>query len=223
MATSTDRKESPEADEFIPTRRTLLGRLRDWDDQESWREFFETYWRLIFSVCVKSGLPEEDARDVVQETILSVAKQMPDFRYDPQKGSFKAWLLQITQRRIVDHLRARPPWQARPKAGASDESGTGTTDRLPDPNTVSVESIWEEDWQRNVLEVAVKRVKRKVTARQFQIFDLAVVKEWPAKDIAETVHVSRAQVYLIKHRVSRLVQAEARQLERQMIEGRLVE
>jgi len=35
-------------DELIPTRQSLLGRLKDWEDQASWREFFDTYWRLIY-------------------------------------------------------------------------------------------------------------------------------------------------------------------------------
>ncbi len=32
-----------EQDTYLPTRRTLLERLRDWEDQHSWREFFELY------------------------------------------------------------------------------------------------------------------------------------------------------------------------------------
>jgi DNA-directed RNA polymerase specialized sigma24 family protein len=38
-------------------------------------------------------------------TVIAVARKMPGFRYDPQRGSFKQWLLRITHRRIADHLR----------------------------------------------------------------------------------------------------------------------
>ena len=34
-------------DELLPTRWTLIERLKNWDDQESWRQFFDTYWKLI--------------------------------------------------------------------------------------------------------------------------------------------------------------------------------
>ena len=37
-------------DELIPTRRSLLSRLKDWDDQDSWKEFFDTYWKLVYGV-----------------------------------------------------------------------------------------------------------------------------------------------------------------------------
>jgi hypothetical protein len=36
--------------ELIPTRQSLLGRLKDWADSESWRDFFDTYWKLIYGV-----------------------------------------------------------------------------------------------------------------------------------------------------------------------------
>src|ERR1043165_8885272 len=89
----------------LPTRRTLLSRLRNLGDDASWRVFFDTYWRLIYNVARKSGLSDGDAQDVVQDTVIAVARKMPGFHYDPAKGSFKQWLLLITRRRIQDHLR----------------------------------------------------------------------------------------------------------------------
>src|SRR6476646_9677099 len=91
--------------DLIPTRRSLLSRLRDLGDQESWSDFFRSYWRLIYQVSLKAGLSDAEAQEVVQETVISVAKQMPGFRYDPERGKFKGWLLQITRRRIADQVR----------------------------------------------------------------------------------------------------------------------
>ena len=94
-------------DPFLATRQSLLSRLKAWDDHESWRDFFDTYWRLIYGLAVKSGLTNTEAEDVVQETLLAVAKEMPDFKYDPARGSFKGWLLEITRRRIANQVRRR--------------------------------------------------------------------------------------------------------------------
>src|SRR5690349_5651338 len=81
----------------LPTRRSLLTRLKKWDDQESWQDFFDTYWQLIYSVALRSGLNDSEAQDVVQETVAAVARQMPNFKYNPAIGSFKSWLLLITR------------------------------------------------------------------------------------------------------------------------------
>src|ERR1700753_3346622 len=95
--------------ELIPTRITLLERCKNWKDESSWLEFFNTYWNLIYGVAVKGGLRPSEAEDVVMETMASVTKHMPGFKYDPTIGSFKAWLLNMTRWRITDQLRKRGP------------------------------------------------------------------------------------------------------------------
>src|ERR1043166_7611617 len=91
----------------IPTRHSLLKRLKVLENQESWQEFFETYWSLIYSTATRSGLNDAEAQDVVQETVICVVRSMPKFDYDPGIGSFKAWLRKLTRWRILDHLRKR--------------------------------------------------------------------------------------------------------------------
>ena len=75
--------------EFIPTRYSLLSRLQDWDDQESWKDFFDTYWRLIYSFALKAGLTDAEAQDVVQETVMCVARDIDKFKRDRQLGRSK--------------------------------------------------------------------------------------------------------------------------------------
>jgi DNA-directed RNA polymerase specialized sigma24 family protein len=69
---------------FLPTRRSLLSRLRNLEDNASWQDFFETYWKLIYSAATKAGLSDADAQDVVQETVLTVTRRIGEFRYDPR-------------------------------------------------------------------------------------------------------------------------------------------
>ena len=97
---------------FIPTRSSLLKRLKNWEDQDSWQEFFNTYGKLIFAVAIKAGLTEAEAQDVVQETMLVAARKLPGFDYDPVKGSFKSWLMLVTRRRIDKQLKKRLPARA---------------------------------------------------------------------------------------------------------------
>ena len=97
------------SDEFIPTRASLLGRLKNWEDQRSWQEFYETYRHLIYSVASKAGLSDPEAQDVVQETIMNVAKNIQGFEVGSERGSFKAWLLNNTRWRIAEQLRRRLP------------------------------------------------------------------------------------------------------------------
>ena len=208
---------NPPADELIPTRQSLLSRLKNWEDRDGWKKFFDTYWRLLYTVALKAGLTESEAEEVVQETVVSVAKQMPTFHYD-QAGSFKGWLLQITRRRIVDQFRKRQPWEGAPApAGDSGSSVTGAVNRVPAPEP-DLGLVWDEEWRKNLVGAAMQRVKARVTPRQYQMFDLYAVKEWPVDEVTRTLNVNAAQVYLAKHRVSRLVREELKRMEKQFAE-----
>jgi RNA polymerase sigma factor (sigma-70 family) len=218
-------------DPFLPTRQSLLSRLKEWDDRESWRDFFDTYWRLIYGLAVKSGLTHTEAEDVVQETLLAVAKEMPDFKYDPARGSFKGWLLEVTRRRIASQFRRRQKHhhttagplvgeairQTSGARGEPDQRRTATVERVPDPNSDELERLWDQDWRGNLLEAAIVRVKKRVNARQYQMFNLYVMMQWPMDQVKKTLGVSAAQVYMAKMRIGRLIKSEVRALEKTMI------
>ena len=204
-------------DDSIPTRASLLNRLKDWDDQRSWQDFHDTYWKLIYGVALKAGLSDAEARDVVQETELTVAKRMRDFKYDPALGSFKGWLLHTTRWRIADLLRARGPEGSRPASAPDDSARTSTVERLPDPNALDWQAIWDEEWEKNLMDAALDRVKRKVNSKDYQLFDLYVVKHWSVPDITGTLGVSVHQVYAAKSRVGKLLKKEVAYLERKLL------
>ena len=200
-------------EDLIPTRYSLLSRLQNWDDNESWRVFFDTYWRLIYAMALKSGLTETEAQDVVQETIICVAKDIQKFKCDRGRGSFKGWLRNLTRWRIGDQLRKRAGHARAEHAGV--EWTSKPIEAIPDVPDEGSESDWEIEWQSNLLKAAMQRVKQRVREEQYQLFDCYVVKQWPVSRIKQTLRVSAAQVYLAKHRISRLVQKEMRRLEKE--------
>ncbi len=197
------------------TRATLLERMKNWSDQPSWQEFFDIYWNLIYGVARKAGLSDAEAQDVVQETMVSVAKHIPTFKYDPALGSFKAWLLKLTHWRIVDQLRKRGP-MARDHPGSGDTAQTALIERLADEHSQDWQAICEADWEKTILDAAMGRVKRYLDPQKFQIFDFYVNREWPPEEVARAFNVSVNQVYLVKNRVTEMLRAEARRLEREI-------
>ncbi|HEY8901456.1 MAG TPA: sigma-70 family RNA polymerase sigma factor [Chthoniobacterales bacterium] len=198
-------------DPFLATRRSLVERLANRSDQRTWQEFFDTYWKLIYSVARKSGLSDAEAQDVVQETIITVSKKIDTLRYDPSIGSFKGWLLHMTRWRIADQFRHREPAPAVPLA-RDDTRRTAPIDRVPDG--FDIDATWDAEWRSHLLEAAMDRVRRRVDPKQFQIFDCYVVREWPAQKVASQLRVSIAQVYLARHRISTLVRREVEALEK---------
>jgi len=190
----------------IPTRRSLLSRLKNCEDHASWRVFFYTYWKIIYNAAIRAGLTAAEAEDVVQETVICVSRKVPEFIYDPKKGSFKGWLLQLTTWRIRDHYRNRLPIHPLPEQTQTHRT-TRLLERVPDP-APQFEAAWDAEWEDNLLEAALKRVKQKVDPKHYQIFDLYVRKKWPVSKIAHDLKINAAAVYLARHRVGRVLQKE---------------
>jgi hypothetical protein len=81
MSGGTEHPENPK--HFLPTRGTLLSRLKDLDDSDSWRRFFDTYWKLIYGVAIKAGLSSSDAQEVVQREIDEKIAEVATFHLEP--------------------------------------------------------------------------------------------------------------------------------------------
>ncbi len=212
------------ADEPLPTRASLLDRLKDLGDQASWEEFHRTYRELIYSVARRAGLNETEANEVVQDTLLSVAKKMPGFKYDPAVDSFKGWLLQVIRWRITDQFRKRASRLSGPDGtpdspshrAADSTSTTATIERLPDPAGFDPAAVWDAEWEKNLLHAALAGIKRQVRPEQYEIYHLHVILEKPVREVTRTLGVSRGQVYLAKHRVGVLLKKEIKKLQAKM-------
>jgi len=206
----------------IQTRPSLLNRLKTGDDTESWQEFYRVYGKLVRDFAIQAGLTDTEADEVVQETAIAMARHLPEYRYDPKVCRFKTWLLNQTSWRIKDQLKKRSRAEglanessALPRA----ETSTATINRVADPAAVDLEAVFEAQWRKNLFGAALERVKQQFSLKQFQIFDLLVLKEWPAADVGKSLGVSLANVYVTKHRIAAAVKKEMMRLEREIEKG----
>jgi RNA polymerase sigma factor (sigma-70 family) len=209
----------------LETRPSLLKRLQTGDDSQSWQEFYRIYGGLIRFFAIRAGLTPDEAEEVVHETAIGVARRLPEFVYDPKVCRFKTWLLNLTRWRIQNQLRKRgQPGAAvagsptvgggAPATRRDDGTGTGTIHRIADAAAPEFGADWDAEWEKNLVTQAMEHVRAKIEERQFQIFDLYLMKGWPPGEVAKTLGISIARVYLTKHRVAALVKKEVRRLEK---------
>lgn len=208
-------------DESYPTRSSLIRRVKDTQDHQSWREFYDLYSKLILRFGIKAGLNESEAQEVVQETLIAAAKHLPEFRYDPKVCSFKTWLLNLSNWRVQDQFRKRqsPPAQAARTGEASSEDTrrTATVERVPDPAGNQLQAVWDTEWRAALLDAAVARVKPRIDAKQWQVFDLVALKQWSVRDVMRALGVSAGRVYMAKHRIASAIAKEVKRLEKETV------
>jgi RNA polymerase sigma-70 factor (ECF subfamily) len=124
----------------------------------------------------------------------------------------------MTRWRIIDQFRKRGPIQAEHDGSGSGDGVTAALiENLPDPATLVPNQAWETDWQKNLADVALARIRARVEPRNYQLFDFYMNKEWPAEKVAERFGVSISQVYLAKCRITAMLKRESERLENETI------
>lgn len=209
----------PDEPSSIQTRPSLLNRLKTGDDPESWSEFYRVYGKLIRDFALHAGLNDTEADEVVQETAIALFRHLPEFRYDPKVCRFKTWLLNQTSWRIKDQLKKRRRSEgfaaAADAPSKADSTRTETILRVADPASADLDAAFEAQWRQNLFTLALDRVKEKFSLKQFQVFDLLVLKEWPVADVAKSLGISLANIYVTRHRISAAIAREIKRLEKE--------
>ena len=171
---------------------------------------------MIRAACKRAELLHAEADEVVQETVICVFEKMADFVYDPAQGSFRAWLFNLIGWRIEDQRRKRLPDSPMRKenARATDKDSTAAFDGIPGRTEETVAEELARQWKLSTLERAVEKIKGKVKARHFQIFQLYALQGFAGTRVAKSLGVTVGQVYLVTHRITRLVEKEVALMER---------
>jgi RNA polymerase sigma factor (sigma-70 family) len=180
----------------IPTRRSLLSRIKDPADQRSWREFHDTYHGLIREAAVRAGLSAEAAEDTVQETLTRVSRDIGEFKATGADGAFKTWLFEIT-RAVIEARQQRPATVP----SAPPTAATALAPRPPEPDRpppTPLDRVWDEEWRRNIEERALEALKQEAAPHDFQIFFLNVLRGHSAFEVARALGTNVLKVYLLK-------------------------
>jgi len=199
----------------LHTRASLLLRVRQWEDSASWAEFYRLYRRLIYGLARRSGLSHADAEDVTQDVFKCVAETIHEFESNPERGTFRGWLMNLTRWRIADKFNSRPRAErAPPPVSDTTSTQTAAIERVPDD--VDRDTIWDEEWQHYLLEAASERIARRVKPRHFQAFDLYARQRRPVLQVARELGMNPATIYLISHRLTKELKSEVATLRKQL-------
>ncbi len=185
-------------DETPATRPSLLVRLRNLQDQQSWEEFFAVYQPLVFRMARNQGLQDADASELTQEVFIAVASAIQRWDPDPRLGSFRAWLFRIARNLMINWLvyRRRHP------------AGTGNSDvhRLlaeqPDPHQDQEDSaVFDREYKRQAFAWAAEQIRKEFRDTTWQAFWLTCVENLPVVEAAEKLEMSPGAVYIARSRV----------------------
>lgn len=190
------------------TRASLILRLADGRDAESWGQFVEIYAPLVFQLACRRGLQQADAADVTQEVLSAVSRAMSRGQYAAGKGTFRGWLLTIARNEVNTALAGRQRREA---------AGGGTTAQLdlaalPAPDEAAA---WETDYQQRLFAWAAERVKEEVQPATWRAFERTAIDRASGDAVAAELGMTIAAVYLAKSRVMKRLREIVREIEQE--------
>jgi RNA polymerase sigma-70 factor (ECF subfamily) len=159
---------------------------------------------MVRSWCQKWGSQASDGEDVAQTVLLKLLLAMKRFQYDPDR-SFRAWLKTVTQNAWSDFIASR---QSRPSAGA------GLVDSIADSHDAlaDLEQTMEDAYDRELLDLAMRRVEKRVKPATWLAFRLTVLDNRSGADVGKELGMQVAHVFVAKHRVQKMLEEEVRLL-----------
>jgi len=201
------------------TRSSLLGRVKDLDDDQSWRTFCAIYTKLIRSQALGAGLRESEAEDVVQETMIEVSKRLQSFHYDRQAGSFKAWLFQLARWRIANEFQKRTRDPIFIESIVSGERNGSDMRALTAALTTEPDESWEREWQQAVFAAALNSLKRRWPPKQYQAIALLMVNQWSVSQTCKVLRMTRTHLYVLRFRAMYQLKKEVARLKDRTEQG----
>ena len=177
---------------------SLLDRIRDHDDSRAWETFCDVYSPMLYDFCRKRGFQADDAADVVQESLLRVAKGILKFDYDPIRGRFRDWLYTIVRNEI-----------RRMAVRRKKSYGFAATD---DELAAKEDREWNEHFYDHILKSALDRIRPRFESDTWEAFICVWLNHQPANEVAKQLERTLNFVYLSKSRVIKRLRLEVEQL-----------
>jgi RNA polymerase sigma-70 factor (ECF subfamily) len=172
----------------------LLARLRDPRDRPAWAEFVAIYGPLIYEYGRRRGLQDADASDLVQEVLRAVMAAADRFRYDPERGSFRGWLLTVTRNELGRLAR-------RGRVLGAGEGGTTHLAVLAELPGDEDEDRWGLEYRQRIFAWAAERVRPSFRQATWEAFWRTAVLDRPAEEVASELGMTVGALYIARSRV----------------------
>jgi RNA polymerase sigma-70 factor (ECF subfamily) len=177
---------------------TLLAKIQR-RDPEGWKRLCAAYTPLVRWWCHRRGLSGSDAEDLVQDVLLTVHRKVDEFVRGPQRGSFRAWLREITRFKITEHLRQRQ----RQPVGEGGSEVLGRLAQVPDSAGED-----EETEGAILLRAALDVIRGTVEPRTWEAATRYLIGHESSADVARALGMTPNAVHIACARIRKKVREE---------------
>lgn len=188
----------------MQTSQTLIRRVGEDSDHDAWNELVQLYAPLIETWLRQVHVHTNDQADLVQEVLLTLSKDLPNFEHNGSVGAFRKWL------RLITINRCRRYWDSQKKRAKSAEAQEALSQMEDASNPIH--DALEREHNQYVFSTLIDRLKSDFNDQTLDIFRRVAINAEPAKQVAAEYNIAIANVYKAKFRVMSRLQEEAASL-----------
>jgi RNA polymerase sigma-70 factor, ECF subfamily len=183
---------------------SLLERARSDPESDEWRRLTAIYSPLLRDWLRRYSVQESDADDLIQEVLLTIARELPAFEHSGNPGAFRTWLKTILVYRLLNYWRSR-------NAHPVESGGSRVMDQiheLADPAS-GLSGLWDAEHDRHVLSKLLQQVRPRFQPQTWDAFHRVMFDGESPDAVAAALGLAVHSVYVAKSRVLQALRQEA--------------
>jgi len=198
------------ADDQYQTRATLIQRVQNQHDEQSWEEFVRVYRRYIYAIIRSMNISEHDTEDILQQVLINLWNSLPKMDYN-KINRFRSWLSTVTKNCVTDFIRKRIREANRLEKASKDDTLTYLKAiRLPE-----IDNIAEREWEIHLTNMALENIGSLFSGKAVDAFRLTLEGK-SVEEIAKELDLKENSVYRLKNRVKERLIQEIRHLREEL-------
>src|SRR5262245_57939085 len=137
--------------------------------------------------------------------MVKLTQKLPHFVYDPTRGRFRSWLKTVVRHAIADFVAERQKGETVSNFEAYERLSAA-------PAQDDLDQELEEEFDKELLEVAKQRVRQRVDPKTWECFRLLTEEGLTGREVAARLGMKVANVYHDKSRVLEMLKEEVNKL-----------
>ncbi|UDQ98605.1 sigma-70 family RNA polymerase sigma factor [Lentisphaerota bacterium WC36G] len=193
------------------TRITLIERVRDKNDEESWQEFVEYYKNFIFILLKHFSVGDNDIDDLMQIVQLKLWNGISNYQQHKNNAKFRTWLGTVVRNVVFTYNKSQSKHY-------NQRVGDDLNDLeflLEHKNEDQFEQIIEHEWKNYITTLAMENIKEFFSGKAIDVFTMTV-KGLSADEIAQKLQMKVESVYVLRNRVKERLFQEVKYLRREL-------
>ena len=188
------------------TRFTLIQKMKNNPDENSWDEFDQTYRPYIIGIVRKLNFDYHENEDMTQMIMVKLWKGLQNFDYRPGECRFRSWVAIVARNAVTQNLSLNRNKMLKKMDGDLEVDGVSAPE---------IEEVAFEEWKEFILQKAMEYTQQQFKEQVFEVF-LKFTEGMKAEEVAVATGVAPGSVYVYKKRVEAVLKKEILRLNEEL-------